>query len=63
MQALISPIRKGSISRATKDVKNMIEDLQKRSKLMKIADKSPGSWNTVQEYLSDDLAIVRTIKS
>ena len=56
MKVLIPLIQKGSISRATKAVKNMIEDLQKRSKLIKIADKSLAGWNTVQEYLSDNLA-------
>ena len=48
MEVLIPPIRKGSISRATKDVKNMIEDLQKRSKLIKIADKSPRTTTTAR---------------
>ena len=33
----------------------MIEDLQKINKLIKIDDKSLAVWNTVQEYLSDDL--------
>ena len=56
MEVLIPLIQKGSISRATKLVKNMIEDLQKRNKLIKIANKSPAGWNTVQEYLSDSLA-------
>ena len=56
MEVLIPLIQKGSISHATKAVKNIIEDLQKRNKLIKIADKSPALWNTVQGYLSDDLA-------
>ena len=56
MEVLIPLIQKGSISRATKAVKNMIEDLQKRNKLIKIADKFPVGWNTVEEHLSDDLA-------
>ena len=48
MEVLIPLIRKGSISRATKAVKNMTEDLQRRNKLMKIADKSLAEWNTFQ---------------
>ena len=56
MEVLIHLIQKGSISRTTKAVKNIIEDLQKRNKFIKIADKSPAAWCTVQEYLSDDLA-------
>ena len=47
MEALIPVIQKGSISRATKAVKNMIAVS---------SNKSPAGWNTVQEYLSDDLA-------
>ena len=56
MEVLIPLIRKGPISRTTKAVKNMIDDLEKRNKLMKISGKSPPGWNTVREYLSDDLA-------
>ena len=35
MEVLIPLIQKGSISRATKAVKNMIEDLQNRNNLIK----------------------------
>ena len=45
MEVLIPLIQKSSISRATNAVKNMI----------KIAEKSLTGWNTVPEYLSDDL--------
>ena len=55
MEVLVHLIQKGSVSRATKAVKNMIEDLQKRNKLIKLAGKSLAGWNTVQEYISDDL--------
>ena len=41
MEVLIPLIQKGVISRATRAVKNMIKDLQKRNKLIKIAGKSP----------------------
>ena len=34
----------------------MITDLATRSKMIKIADKSPGGWKMVEQYLSDSIA-------
>ena len=48
-------IQKGSISHATKAVKNMTEDLQKRNKLIKIVEKSSGRLEH-SSRISDDLA-------
>ena len=49
-------IKVGSVTRSRNLVKDVIKDVEKRIKCIKIADRSPGGWETVKEYLSDDLA-------
>ena len=39
-----------------KGIKKVIADLETQSKMIKIADKSPGGWETVKEYLSESIA-------
>ena len=49
-------VSEGSVSRVKKKINKLVEEVQRRNKLIKLADRSPPGWATVQEYLSDDLA-------
>ena len=45
-----------SVLRLTKKIDEVISDIQKRNKLIRLADRSAGGWMTVQEYMPDELA-------
>ena len=49
-------IKRGSVRRSKNLVNDLIDDVEKRIKHIRIADKSPAGWATVQEYLTDDVA-------
>ena len=56
VDTIVKLIKNESQKRASKLAKSIKEDIEKRNKLLKIADKSIAGWGTVEEYLSDDVA-------
>ena len=55
----IGRIKRAAESKDYANIKDICSDVRdkihKRNKCIKLADKSPGGWDTVKEYMSDDL--------
>ena len=49
-------IKSGSVRRSKNLVSDLISDVEKRIKCIRLADKSLAGWATVDEYLPDELA-------
>ena len=49
-------MKEGAKGRPVKILRDALEKIRKRNKILRIADRSSGGWDTVKEYLSDDLA-------
>lgn len=56
LERLQDLVEVGSKKRSTELITSLIKKLDKRNKCIKLADRSPAGWETVKEYLSDDLA-------
>jgi len=56
LETSIQLTQKGSKHRSVKKLKDATDLLNSRNKLVRIADKSPAGWGTVQGYESDSIA-------
>ena len=56
MQECQQQISRGNIEDLSANLTSIATKLKKRNKLIKLADRSPAGWSTVQEYEQDPMA-------